>query len=69
MKQAGEFKSFSVFADGSDTMTLVSRRLPGNRDGEDRMSETFADAQKMSELQSLLLMARLMLGDQGATAA
>ena len=74
MKPFQEFESYSVFADDSDTISLVSSHLTSAsmKSGgiaSRAVPETAPDAQKMSELQSLLLMARLMLGDKGATAA
>ena len=72
MKRANEFKGFNMLADDdSDIISFVSGSLSGafGFDGgqdEFRAPETEADARKKSELQSLLLMASLMLGAREA---
>jgi hypothetical protein len=72
MKPAGELKGFKAFMDDNDdTVSFVSGRLSGTF-GACREPEEFqepgnaADARRKSELQSLLLMASLMLGDRAA---
>ena len=70
MKPASELKGINVFMeDNDDTVSFVSGRWSG-RFGASGAPEDFqepgnaADARKKSELQSLLLMASLMLGDR-----
>jgi hypothetical protein len=73
MTRLNELKGYGLFADDDDTISFVSGRLIGTPgaicdvDGL-RSPRTPAGAQKRSELESLLLMASLMLGD-GSTAA
>jgi hypothetical protein len=72
MNRANEFKGFNMLADDdSETISLVSGRLSGAFgfafDPEEfRAPRTEEEAQKKSELQSLLLMASLMLGTREA---
>lgn len=72
MKPVSEFKGYSAFMDDSDeTVSFVSGSLSGafgfdSAQDEFRRVGTEADAQKKSELQSLLLMASLMLGAREA---
>lgn len=72
MKQVSEFKGYSAFFDESnDTVSFVSGRLSGAFGAGDETEKfsvpaTAADAGRKSELQSLLLMASLMLGARGA---
>jgi hypothetical protein len=74
MPQSNELKGFGAFADDDDTISFVSGRLTGASgfgSGIEALQtpRSQADAQKRSELQSLLLMASLMLGDRSAITA
>jgi hypothetical protein len=74
MTRLNELKGFDAFADDNDTISFVSGRLTGASGFSSGLEEpqtlkSQADAQKRSELQSLLLMASLMLGDQSAITA
>ena len=72
MNRKNDFKGFNMLADDdSDMISFVSGSLSGafgfdSGQDEFRAPVTEADAQKKSELQSLLLMASLMLGGRGA---
>ncbi len=68
MNRVNELKGFNMLADDdSETISFVSVRLSGAfgfavEPEEFRAPRTEEEAQKKSELQSLLLMASLMLG-------
>lgn len=72
MKQLSEFRGYSAFTnDDDDMVSFVSGRLSngfgfGEEPEEFCAPRTAAEAQKKSELQSLLLMASLMLGGGAA---
>jgi hypothetical protein len=72
MNRVNEFKGFNMLADDdSDMISFVSGSLSGafgfaDEKDEFRAPSTEAEAQKKSELQSLLLMASLMLGGREA---
>jgi hypothetical protein len=72
MKQLSEFKGYSAFTnDDDDMISFVSGRLSGGFGFGETPEElgaprTAAEAQKKSELHSLLLMASLMLGGGAA---
>jgi hypothetical protein len=72
MKPMYKFKGYSILKDDScETVTFLSNRLSGSFGDFDEQelfqkSKSPAEAQKKSELQSLLLMASLMLGDRAA---
>lgn len=72
MNRTNEFKGFNMLADDDgDMISFVSGSLSGvygfaDEQDEFRAPRTEAEAQKKSELQSLLLMASLMLGGRGA---
>ena len=69
MKPVSEFKGYSAFFDeNDDTVSFVSGRLSsvfGADEASDRMAAP-AETERKSELQSLLLMASLMLGGREA---
>ena len=75
MKPVSEFKGYSAFTnDDDDTVSFVSGQLSGASffgEGAEEIQapRTAAEAQKRSELQSLLLMASLMLGGSAAASA
>jgi hypothetical protein len=74
MTRLNELKGYGAFSDDDDTISFVSGRLTGASgfgSGLDELQtpRSQADAQKRSELQSLLLMASLMLGDRSAIPA
>lgn len=74
MTRLNELKGFGAFTDDDDTISFVSGRLTGPSGFGSGIDELLAprpqaDAQKRSELQSLLLMASLMLGDRSAVTA
>jgi hypothetical protein len=75
MKPMNGFKGYSAFSnDNDDTVSFVSGRLSGASffgEGAEGIQapKTAADAQRKLELQSLLLMASLMLGGSGAASA
>ena len=72
MNQMNEFKGFNMLADDDgDMVSYVSGSFSGGfglagPSDEFRAPRTEAEAQRKSELQSLLLMASLMLGGRGA---
>ncbi len=72
MNRTNDFKGFNMLADDdSDMISFVSGSLSGGFGFADDQNEfsapkNEAEAQKKSELQSLLLMASLMLGGRGA---
>jgi hypothetical protein len=71
MNRVNEFKGFNMLADDDgDMISFVSGSLSGGlgcADAHDefRAPRTEAEAQRNSELRSLLLMASLMLGGRG----
>jgi hypothetical protein len=74
MTQMFDLKGYGAFADDDETITFVSGRLTGKPRLDDDLEglqapKTQVDAQKRSELDSLLLMASLMLGDRSAITA
>jgi hypothetical protein len=74
MTQLFDLKSYGAFADDDDTISFVSGRLTGKPRVDSDLEglqtpKTQVDSQKRSELDSLLLMASLMLGDRSTAAA
>jgi hypothetical protein len=74
MTRWNDLKGYGLFTDDDDTVSFVSGRLTGTLGCSEDMEglstpRSQADAQKRSELESLLLIASLMLGDRSAAAA
>jgi hypothetical protein len=74
MTQLFDLKSYGAFAGDDDTISFVSGQLTGKPHFDVDLEglqkpKTQVDAQKRSELDSLLLMASLMLGDRSAISA
>jgi hypothetical protein len=75
MKRANEFKGYTAFTDDDgDMVSFVSGRLSGAFGFGEELQDpqeprTAAEAQRRSDLRSLLLMASLMLGGSAVNSA